>query len=167
MRIKPGILHTAPDAGGSKPLRCPATSIRVDTPFLLATAPLSLKQKIMKAHRVTVADDDPNYLVLLYRTIAKLYPGSSIAAFSNPEDALAHIRTTGTDILITDHGMGRMSGSEMRRILREQKVEIPIIMVSANPNVAGEAEKAGADVFVEKSLDMSAIRERIQQLLQD
>ena len=121
----------------------------------------------MKAHRITLADDDTDALFLLSRMIEQVYPGSSISTFSNAEDALAHIRDTGTDILITNHGMGKMTGTELIRILRAQKVEIPIIMVSGNPEVQKEADEAGADAFIEKSLDTASIRNRIRQLLRD
>ena len=121
----------------------------------------------MKAHRITLADDDADALFLLHRMIEQLYPNTSISMFSNAEDALAHIRDTGTDLLITNHGMGKMTGTDLIRILRAQKVEIPIIMVSGNPEVRKEAEEAGANAFVEKSLDMSSIRNKIQQLLPD
>jgi len=119
----------------------------------------------MGQHCFTIADDDADALFLLHRMVEKLYPGSSISAFSNAEDALAHIRDMGTDILITNHGMGAMSGTDLVRILRAQKVEIPIVMVSGNPEVRKEAEEAGATAFIEKSLDMSSIRSCIQELL--
>ena len=121
----------------------------------------------MKQHRFTIADDDADALFLLNRMIEQMYPQSSISMFSNAEDALAHIRDTGTDILITNHGMGELTGTDLIRTLRAQKVEIPIIMVSGNPEVRKEAAEAGADAFVEKSLDMTSIRNQIQKLLPD
>ena len=36
-----------------------------------------------------------------------------------------------------------MTGSDLIRILRAQKVEIPIVMISGNPEVRKEAEEAG------------------------
>lgn len=99
--------------------------------------------------------------------IEQLYPHSNISMFSNAEDALAHIRDMGTDMLITNHGMGTMTGTDLIRILSAQKIEIPIVMVSGNPQVRKEAEEAGADAFVEKSLDMTSIRNQIRELLPD
>ena len=121
----------------------------------------------MSEHRFTLADDDADALFLLHRMIEQVYPNSSISMFSNAEDALAHIRDTGTDILITNHGMGKMTGTDLIRTLRAQKVEIPIVMVSGNPEVRKEAEEAGANAFVEKTLDMQAIRNCIRELLRD
>ena len=121
----------------------------------------------MREHRITLADDDEEALFLLHRMIERLYPHSSVSMFSNAEDALAHIRNMGTDILITNHGMGKMTGTEMIRILRAQKVEIPIVMLSGDPAVRKEAEKAGANAFVEKSLDTQSLEECIRGLLPD
>jgi FixJ family two-component response regulator len=119
----------------------------------------------MREHRFTLADDDADALFLLQRMVQELYPHSSVSTFSNAEDALAHIRNTGTDILITNHGMGEMTGTELIRTLRAQKVEVPIVMISGNPEVRKEAEEAGADAFIEKSLDTKSIRECILKLL--
>jgi DNA-binding response OmpR family regulator len=121
----------------------------------------------MKAHRFTIAEDDVDALFLLNRMIQQLYPDSSISTFTNAEDALAHIRDVGTDMVITNHGMGEMTGTEMIRLLRAQKVEVPIIMISGNPQVRQEAEEVGANAFFEKTLDMASILKRIQELLPD
>lgn len=122
---------------------------------------------LMSQHRFTLADDDADALFLLHRMIEQLYPNSSISMFSNAADALAHIRDTGTDILITNHGMGEMTGTDLIRTLRAQKVDIPIIMISGNPEVREEAREAGANAFIEKSLDTTAIRNQIRELLPD
>ena len=121
----------------------------------------------MAEHRFTIADDDADALFLLHRMIEQLYPNSSISMFSNAEDALAHIRDTGTDLLITNHGMGEMTGTDLIRKLRAQKVEVPIIMISGDPQVRKEAEEAGANAFFEKSLDMKSIQNQIRELLPD
>jgi len=121
----------------------------------------------MRQHRFTIADDDADALFLLNRMIEQMYPQSSISMFSNAEDALAHIRDTGTDLLITNHGMGEMSGTDLIRKLRAQKVEIPIVMISGDPQVRKEAKEAGATAFFEKSLDMRSIRDQIRELLPD
>src|SRR5438874_4566598 len=98
----------------------------------------------MEKYRFTLAEDDETELFLLYHTISTAFSGSSISSFSNAEDALSHILETGTDILITDHGMGRMSGTELITELRRKGMTIPIIMLSGNPDAQEEARRAGA-----------------------
>jgi DNA-binding response OmpR family regulator len=119
----------------------------------------------MAEHRITLAEDDADALFLLHRLVERLYPHSSISSFSNAEDALLHILSTGTDLLITNHGMGQMSGAELIRRLRAARIEIPILMMSGNPKARKEAEEVGATSFLEKSLDMKAVEQRIRELL--
>jgi DNA-binding NtrC family response regulator len=119
----------------------------------------------MKPHRFTLADDDADALFLLHKLIEKLYPHSSVATFSNAEDAFVHILETGTDFLITDHGMGTMSGTELIKALRDKKSDLPIIMISSNPMVRAEAEAAGANAFVERSLSTKTLEAEIERLL--
>ena len=121
----------------------------------------------MNAHRITIADDDADALFLLNTLLERMYPNSSIAMFSNAEDALSHILETGTDLLITNHGMGTMSGADMIRVLRQKKINIPIVMVSSSPSVREEAADAGATVFVEKSLSTKLLEDQIKLLLPD
>jgi len=119
----------------------------------------------MKAHRITLADDDPDVLFLLHKLVEKMYPQSSISMFSNAEDAYIHILDRGTDLLITDHGMGMMSGAELVGELRREQYEMPILMISSNPQIAIEAQAAGATAFVEKSLDLKSLEQAIRTLL--
>src|SRR5919205_1253915 len=114
----------------------------------------------MEQYRFTVAEDDETELFLLYHSLSTTYPRSNIASFTNAEDALQHIIATGTDILITDHGMGTMSGTELISELRRRGYTFPIIMVSGNPKAEEEARQAGASAFLLKSAD----RKQVQNL---
>ena len=117
-------------------------------------------------YRFTLAEDDETELFLLHHTISQAFPRSSIASFTNAEDAFRHIVATGSDILITDHGMGTMSGTELISGLRQLGLTIPIIMVSGNPKAEQEARLAGATEFLPKSANMSQIEKRITSLLE-
>ena len=119
----------------------------------------------MAEFRFTLVEDDEVELFLLCYTISQTFPHSNIASFSNAEDALHHIVDTGSDILITDHGMGRMKGTELIRELRQRGINIPIIMFSGSPQAEEEAQLAGATEFLLKSDDTTRIQERIRSLL--
>jgi len=119
----------------------------------------------MKAHRITLADDDADALFFLNTMLEGMYPNSSIAMFSNAADTLSHILETGTDLLITDHGMGNMTGADLIRILRQKNIQIPIIMVAGDPAVREEAAAAGATIFIQKSLSTNLLEDQIRLLL--
>jgi CheY-like chemotaxis protein len=116
-------------------------------------------------YRFVLADDDPDVLFLAQNAIEEFYPGSSFASFSNAEDALQHILRMPIDILITDHGMGVMSGTELIRVLRQREFKLPIIMVSGHEQKEQEAKEAGANVFLTKARAYSALVEAIKKLL--
>jgi DNA-binding response OmpR family regulator len=105
---------------------------------------------MMRAHRFTLAEGDPNMLFLLHRMLARLYPKSHILMFSAAEDALAQILDSGTDVLITNHGVGKLSGTDLIRELRVRGYVIPIIMISGCAAGKREALAAGATRFLEK-----------------
>jgi len=120
----------------------------------------------MEAHRFTLVDDDSDTLCLLHRMIARLYPESSIAMFSDAEDALTHILETGTDILITNHGTGKISGMDLIRQLRVRNLDLPIIMMSANSGAEEEAMAAGATKFVDKRVAHRVFEAHIRALVE-
>ena len=122
--------------------------------------------RIMSKHfRFTLAEDDENYLFLLHHALSTAFPGSSLATFTNAEDALHHIQNSGTDILITNHGMGAMSGTEMIRRLRKQGFALPIIMVSGSEDAEQEARDAGATEFLHKDIALKRVVSDVLKLL--
>src|SRR6266851_5400212 len=118
----------------------------------------------MGEYRFTLVEDDETDLFLIHHAISQMFPHSSISSFTKAEDALHHILDTGADFLITDHGMGRMSGTELVRELRRRGERLPIIMVSGNQKTEEEARLAGATEFLQKSNDMRHIEERVRSL---
>jgi two-component system, NarL family, invasion response regulator UvrY len=116
----------------------------------------------MKAFRFTLADDDDRFLFIMHHLLSQNFPGSSVASFSNAEDALHHIGNTGEDILVTDHAMGSMTGTQLIEELRKEKFKIPIIMVSGNKEAEKEALTAGATEFLHKDSVMDRLVERVR-----
>lgn len=112
----------------------------------------------------TLADDDEKYLYLVHHLLAATFPGSSIASFSNGEDALSHILHSGTQVLITDHAMGELGGTELIRELRRRGYAIPIIMVSGSPEAEREALEAGANLFLQKDVALKRLVTEIRRL---
>jgi CheY-like chemotaxis protein len=112
--------------------------------------------------RFTLAEDDDKFLFILQHLLTQNFPGCSFAAFTNAEDALEHILNSGTDLLVTDHGMGRMGGTELIQELRRKNSQIPIIMVSGNQTAEKEAIAAGANEFLNKNLVLTQLAERIK-----
>lgn len=118
-----------------------------------------------QAFRFTLADDDDKFLYIMHHLLVKNFPGSSISSFSNPGDALKHVLRFGSDVLITDHGMGGLTGTDLIRELRKQHRALPIIMVSGDASAETEALEAGANEFLHKDAVMRHLAERIKNYL--
>ena len=88
----------------------------------------------------------------------------SISTFSNAGDALKHILDAGTDILVTDHGMGSMTGADLIRKLRDRGSQTPIIMISGDPQAEAEGRAAGANQFLHKHSDVNELEHHIRRL---
>lgn len=100
--------------------------------------------------RLSLIDDDRTTLFLVERLLKQKFPEADVECFDCPLQAFDHIHRSGTDALITDHGMGPMTGTELIRQLRAENLHIPMVMISNNPEAAREAMAAGADDFIDK-----------------
>jgi DNA-binding NtrC family response regulator len=119
------------------------------------------------SHKITVVDDDAHTLFFVRRTINETMPDAEVVCFNSPRQAFEYICKIGSDLLITDHGMGEMSGTELILALRAKSLRLPVIMISSDPNTRTEALAAGACEFLGKG-DLNrlpaAIRARLESV---
>jgi CheY-like chemotaxis protein len=115
--------------------------------------------------RVMIVDDDAKMLFLVEHLLKTAFPEASITTMTDGLDALQHIRSTGTDLLITDHSMTHMNGADLIRELRAEGSKLPIIMISNSPNAKEEGGAAGADTFMEKGEAMARLPQAVRELL--
>jgi DNA-binding NtrC family response regulator len=115
--------------------------------------------------RFTLADDDEKFLTLMHHLLARAFPDSSISSFSRAEDALSHVVNMGADLIVTDHAIGTMTGTQLIEELRKRGADIPIIMVSGNPKAEKEAMTAGANEFLHKDFVLNRLVERVKKHL--
>ena len=101
--------------------------------------------------RITLVDDDENILMLVGDLLRRVFPTSHVTSFESPRVAIEHIQAQGTDFIVTDHGLGALSGTELVELLRAHDVRVPIVMISSNPDVRDEALQAGANQFLDKA----------------
>jgi len=101
--------------------------------------------------RIKVVDDEANFLMILGDILGRAFPNARLTSFQSPRLAFEHIQAHGTDFIVTNHGLGSTSGPDLVKVLRAHGVEVPIIMISSNPDVGPEALDAGADGFLDKA----------------
>ena len=118
--------------------------------------PLTMKKKIL------VADDDPGI-----RDIFKIIferAGYSIEIKDDAEDVLKNNFTI-PDVFLIDKLLSGYDGLDICRHLKSNPLtsHIPVIMVSASPDIGITAIKAGADDFVEKPFDLKYLLKVIER----
>jgi two-component system, response regulator RpfG len=119
--------------------------------------------------RLYIVDDQSTGRRILTELMQGVWPGVEIVAFSEPEAALAQIRETMPDLIITDFRMPQMSGAQFIRAVRALpgSAEVPIVVVTVleDRNVRYEALDAGATDFLSRPLDPVECRVRCRNLL--
>jgi DNA-binding NarL/FixJ family response regulator len=104
-----------------------------------------------RKNRFIIADDDPDLRFCVRRIILKVYPDATVGEAANGEEALAMYDQTGADLMVIDHMIPFLNGTDLIRKLRARKVSIPLVMVSNLPQAKNDAMTAGATCFLDKN----------------
>lgn len=111
--------------------------------------------------RILVVDDEPDLLFMLRRILARA--GHEITQADNGAVALASVRQSPPDLVITDIMMPVMNGVELIRALRADPATaaIPILSVSGDSHLAVDA-----DAVLAKPYRHAELLEVAQRLLE-
>lgn len=93
-----------------------------------------------------VVDDNPDGRFLLEHRLRKMFKDCSVIACTGASEALGLLPAGCFDAIVTDHVLGRETGSEMIAQARRRGVTCPILMVTSSddPEVERAAYAAGA-----------------------
>ena len=109
---------------------------------------------------IIVVDDDPG----VQEAFRYVFDPSSYAVtvFSNGASILNLVSPI-PDIYILDKQLTGVDGLDICRFLkgREETRHIPVILISASPNISLLAEAAGVDAVMEKPFAVSALRKMV------
>ncbi|WP_432744791.1 sigma-54 dependent transcriptional regulator [Methylobacter sp. G7] len=120
---------------------------------------------MLNGSRVLVADDEPNARRILEILLRRL--GCEVFSAADGKAALAILRETPMDLLITDLNMPGMGGLELLAALRSDGHALPVIVVTAYGTVenAVAAMKQGAFDFIIRPLDVEQVEMVIHRAL--
>lgn len=115
-----------------------------------------------KAH-ILVVDDDPLLLELLSDTLTTI--GHQTTAASDGQEALAHLKTTRFDLVITDVKMPNLDGIQLLRQIRLAYPSLPVLFISAyvSKDMLGDSMPDG---FLAKPFRINHVEELITETLQ-
>ncbi len=118
--------------------------------------------------QILIVEDNPTNLAVLAGLIGKL-DGCTVEAFDDPLSAYQRALKFDFDMVVADHVMPEMTGTELISCLRKfpHYVNVPMIIVTADADraVRHDAIFAGATDFLNKPLDPVELKARVRNLL--
>jgi DNA-binding NtrC family response regulator len=120
----------------------------------------------MSEVKILIADDELRLRRLLMVLLSNL--GYTLIAAEDGIDALEKIESESPALVITDLRMPRMDGLELLRHLRENRPDIPVIVITAYGSIdsAVEAMKAGAVDYIQKPFEEERIKLAIAKAIE-
>ncbi|NLE64508.1 MAG: response regulator [Elusimicrobia bacterium] len=117
--------------------------------------------------KVLVVDDERGTVLILTKHFEGM--GFEVVSAFDGLAALAAVRQTRPDLIVLDRMMPKMDGLKVCAMLKSDKrfKDIPIIMATASADRATQqlSEELGANVFVNKPLNMAEISSAVRKLL--
>ncbi|HYP76360.1 MAG TPA: EAL domain-containing response regulator [Polyangiaceae bacterium] len=95
--------------------------------------------------KVLLVDDDAAVRNALRRVLERR--GYRVFACSSGSEALEHLALGGYDAMVSDVRMPGMSGLKLLRAVREHDLDLPVILVTGNPDLASAAEAVEYGAF--------------------
>jgi len=115
--------------------------------------------------RVLIVDDEKNIRLTLSETLASL--PVEVDTAENGEQALKKVGAEQFSLILLDLRMPGMDGMQVLRRLRDDRPEIPVIIITAHGNIgsAVDAMKLGAVEFLPKPFGSEEIRSLVSRVL--
>lgn len=114
--------------------------------------------------RVLLAEDEKKIAEFIRRALREA--GFVVDMVHRGDEALEKARTTPYDAIVLDVMMPGRDGLSVLRVLREERVQTPVLFVSARgePVERVEGLDAGADDYLAKPFDMGELVARVRAL---
>lgn len=116
-------------------------------------------------HCILVVDDDEDVLFLMKRTLQSEGYDTSISP--NGENMMDIITQSPPDMILLDIHMKGVDGGTICQLIKTNQTtcDIPVIMFSANENIAAITKQCGADGYIKKPFEPTQLKQAIQQIL--
>lgn len=114
--------------------------------------------------RVLVADDEPLTAEMMALVLA--FTGFEVVEAHDGQQALERTRETRPDVVLLDHMMPELTGTEVARTLKQdpETCDTPVVLFSCVDESEVDWRGAGADLFLQKPLDVRRLPEVVKRL---
>lgn len=118
-----------------------------------------------KRRSILVVDDDDDVLFLMKRIL--LSQGYDTTISPNGENMMDIITQSPPDVILLDIHMNGIDGGTICQLIKTNRTTagIPILMFSANENIASITKQCGADGYIKKPFEPNQLSKTIQQIL--
>lgn len=115
--------------------------------------------------RILIVDDDDEIRELLEFDIAQ--SGYFVDTASDGKEGLTKVLNNSYDLVILDVMMPKMNGFDVCKNIRQAKLSIPILMLTAKGTIVDKTDgfESGADDYLVKPFDIQEVLLRIRVLL--
>lgn len=115
--------------------------------------------------KLLIIDDDKVFCELLKINFEEEY---AVTAFTDPEEAVKHIRENYVDVVLSDLSMPKLDGMEILEIIKSESSTTDIIIMTAYAKIetAVEAIKKGAYDYIIKPFKLDEISQQLKKLFE-
>jgi two-component system, NtrC family, response regulator AtoC len=113
--------------------------------------------------RILAVDDDPLFLAMLTEVLGVL--GYAVVTAQNAGDAFMLVAVAPPDVVLLDVGMPGIDGVTALRRIRARHPELPVIMCTANVDVARDTLERAAFDYVAKPINFDRLAGVIEAAL--
>jgi EAL domain-containing protein (putative c-di-GMP-specific phosphodiesterase class I) len=123
----------------------------------------SLHSERSRRPHILIAEDEPALLRAMARSLRQA--GFDVTTADNGRAAVAELATTDFDAVLSDIRMPDMDGIQLLRAVRERDLELPVILVTASPEVATaqQAIEYGAFRYIMKPVKLQQLEETMRK----
>jgi EAL domain-containing protein (putative c-di-GMP-specific phosphodiesterase class I) len=114
--------------------------------------------------RILLLDDDPDIRRDYARVLRSL---GEVVTSSDGHEAIEQILSGPVDVILSDITMPRMTGLEFLRNVRQHDADVPVILMTGAPELAGamEAVEHGAFRYLVKPVAIDELRETVRRAM--
>jgi DNA-binding NtrC family response regulator len=114
---------------------------------------------------ILIVDDDETIRSVLLSLFRE--EGYRVQTAENGRQALEVLDRVDCAVLLTDLKMPIMDGLELARVLRDQEIEIPLVVMTAVGGISPRALEMGAAAYIEKPFDFDSLLETVGEVVQE
>jgi CheY-like chemotaxis protein len=117
--------------------------------------------------RILIVDDDPRVLLVLQATLERMDSNPAIVVARDGAEALARVKESAFDLIVSDVRMPGMNGIELVEAIRALEVKTPVVWITAYDSSSLEADRRRLAVYcsLDKPLTIATIRDAARKAL--